>query len=98
MQHHRAAVTCEFGIRRLMDDMMASEKRCSGPCKQTKSVTEFGKNQSKTDKLQSWCKDCMRLNTRVNQDWATSQAPFTWDQYVKMGEAQGWACAICGIV
>jgi hypothetical protein len=35
------------------------EKRC-GHCKETKDTSEFGKNRSTADGLNSWCKPCVR--------------------------------------
>jgi len=34
-------------------------KRCS-KCKKEKYITEFGKNKNTSDKLQPWCKSCMK--------------------------------------
>lgn len=30
-------------------------------CKKEKSITEFSKNKSKKDQLNSWCKECVRI-------------------------------------
>jgi hypothetical protein len=51
-------------------------KQC-GKCKEIKSVSEFNKNKTTTDRLQGWCKKCKQQITNpivhsvLHKNWAT---------------------------
>jgi hypothetical protein len=43
-------------------------KRCTGPCGRVLPLGRFAKNASRSDGLQSWCRDCFRERDDANRD------------------------------
>ena len=89
-----------------------AEKRCS-KCGEVKPVSEFGKNRSAKEGLQSWCKVChnearkqlrqteagQAATRKANRksDWKRQGIQLTHEEYDLLLQAQGHRCACCGI-
>lgn len=66
-------------------------KQCPS-CGLQKPRTNFSKNKTTKDGLQSWCKDCIN-NQKLFREYG-----ITKDQYDILLESQNYKCKICGIV
>jgi len=76
-------------------------KRCPA-CGESKDITEFQKNRTRRDGLQSHCKRCFK--TRYNNytperrraDHIKQEYGISWNEYLEILIDQEYKCRICG--
>ena len=76
------------------------EKRCSGPCGETKPIEAFSKRAKAKDGRQSWCKTCMKTRKKADpkkqRAWTLKHRyGVTVEQWDQMLISQSGLCALC---
>lgn len=65
-------------------------------CGERKCVTRFGKNKSRSNGLQAYCKPCRRAHDKARLG-VTKRYGLTREQLMDMLEKQNHRCRICGV-
>lgn len=87
--------------RRSDDTLSSMEKRCTGPCGETKPLDAFSKRAKSKDGRQAWCKACVKqrrkeANPNQQRAWKLKHlygiSVEQWDQLLI---AQAGRCNIC---
>lgn len=85
-------VTIAQRVPSTMDEIM---KRCPR-CEQTKTFDNFHKDKSQRDGMCTYCKECLKNDTRVRNRLLKSKFGITIEQFNEMFKQQEGNCAICG--